>query len=158
MFEPLGSVIRARRQELHLTQVQVARMAKVSRRQFSLLEDGHNVSLLFLSKVANALEISELPVGHLRVFSAPPELTALIRAAEAVQDLRQASEIWKDAAATIEVSGATLETLVAKAVTRPPVTKETEAADWLAKLPASAQEALAETLRMISGPEPTGKP
>lgn len=157
MFEPLGDVIRLRRQQLNLTHVQVARMAKVSRQQLSLLEDGHNVSLLFLTKVANALEISELPVGHLRVFSAPLELTALIRAAEAVQDLKQAGEIWREAAATIDRSGATLEELVTRVVAGPPVTKEAEAADWLARLPVPAQEALAETLRLIAGPETAGK-
>jgi transcriptional regulator with XRE-family HTH domain len=157
MFEPLGEVVRLRRKQLDLTQEKVARMAKVSRRQLALLEDGRNVSLLFLTKIANALQISELPVGHLRVFSAPPELAALVRAAEAVQDLKQAGETWRHAAATIEASGTTLDELLTQAVAGPPVTKEAEAAAWLARLPAPAQEALAETLRMITGSETDGE-
>ena len=157
MFEPLSDVIRLRRKQLNLTQEKLARMAKVSRRQLALLEDGRNVSLLFLAKIANALEMSELPVGHLRLFSAPPELPALIRAAEAVQDLKHANETWREAAATIEVSGTTLDELLTRAVAGPPVTKEAEAAAWLARLPVPAQEALAETLRLIAVSETAGK-
>lgn len=152
MFEPLSDVIRLRRKQLNLTQEKLARMAKVSRRQLSLLEDGHNVSLLFLTKVANVLQLSEVPVGHLHVFSAPPDLAPLVRAAEAVQDLKHASDTWREAAATIDVSGAALDELVAKTVAAPS-TRETEAANWLARLPAPAQEALAETLRMIADGE-----
>lgn len=157
MFEPLGAVIRLRRKQLNLTQEKLARMAKVSRRQLALLEDGHNISLLFLTKVCNVLEISEVPVGHLRVFSAPSELGELIRAAEAVQDLKQAAETWREAAATIDRSGTALEELVARAAIAPPLTKEAAAADWLARLPVPAQEALAETLRMIAGSETGSK-
>ena len=51
-FEHLPDVIRLRRKQLNLTQEQLARMAGVSRRQLSLLEDGANISLLFLLKVA----------------------------------------------------------------------------------------------------------
>jgi transcriptional regulator with XRE-family HTH domain len=157
MFEPLGEVIRLRRKQLGLTLDRVATLAKVSRRQLALLENGRNVSLLFLTKIANVLEMSELPVGHLRVFSAQPELASLIRAAEAVHDLRQASDTWRNAAATITLSGAALDQLVTRAVASPPATKESEAAAWLAKLPVPAQEALAETLRMIAGPETADK-
>jgi transcriptional regulator with XRE-family HTH domain len=157
MFEPLGEVIRLRRKQLGFTVEKVARMAKVSRRQLALLENGRNVSLLFLTKIANVLEISELPVGHLRVFSAPAELGSLIRTAEAVHDLRQAGDTWRNATATIALSGAALDQLVTSTVAGPPVTKETEAAAWLAKLPAPAQEALAETLRMIAGSESADK-
>ena len=140
-----------RRQQLNLTNEKLARMAKVSRQQLSMLEDGRNVSLLFLTKVANALQIPELPVGHLRVFAAPPELAHLIRTAEAIQDLKQAGEIWTDAAATIEAADAALDELLTTAVAGPLSTKEAAAADWLARLPAPAQEALADTLRLIGG-------
>jgi len=157
MFEPLGNVIRLRRQQLRLTPEKLARMAKVSRQQLSMLEEGSNVSLLFLTKVANALQISELPVGHLRVFAAPPELTQLIRVAEAIQDLKQANEIWNHAAATIESADSVLDELLTKAVDGSPATREAEAANWLARLPVADQRVLAETLRMIEGSEPPAK-
>jgi transcriptional regulator with XRE-family HTH domain len=63
MFEPLNDVVRLRRLQLGLSQEQVARRAKVSRRQLSLLEDGRNVSLLFLMKIVKVLEITELPIA-----------------------------------------------------------------------------------------------
>lgn len=157
MFEPLGSVIRLRRQQLSLTNEKLARMAKVSRQQLSMLEDGRNVSVLFLTKVANALQISELPVGHLRVFAAPPELTQLIRVAEAIQDLKQTRETWNSATETIENADAALDELLTKAASGSTATRETEAADWLARLPVPAREALVETLRLIEDSEPLAK-
>lgn len=151
MFEPLSDVIRLRRKQLNLTQEKLAQMAKVSRRQLSLLEDGHNVSLLFLTKIADALELDELPVGRLRLFTAPPELGPLVRAAEAVQMLKQASDPLKDATEAIAHSVSTLDALIAKA-TAPRLSTEAidDAADRLANLPASDAKAAAETLRMLA--------
>lgn len=154
MFEPLSDIIRLRRKQLNLTQEKLAKMAKVSRRQLSLLEDGHNVSLLFLTKIADALELSELPVGRLRIYTAPPELAPLVRAAEAVQALKQAGDTWKSAAETIDVSAAALDTLIAAAIPAGLPNGATDsidaAANRLANLPPEERSAAAETLRMLA--------
>ncbi len=114
MFEPLSEFMRLKRKQRGLTQEKLAKMAKVSRRQLALMEDGHNVSILFLTKIADALEISEIPVGRLRLFTAPPELAPLVRAADAVMTLKQAGETWRGAVATIEDSAASLGAMIAK--------------------------------------------
>jgi transcriptional regulator with XRE-family HTH domain len=57
-----GSMIRAARLARQLTQAELARAAGVSLAQLALFEKGRNVSLLFLLKVANALDLS-LSVG-----------------------------------------------------------------------------------------------
>ncbi len=158
MFEPLSDFIRLRRKQLNLTQEKLAKMAKVSRRQLSLLEDGHNVSILFLTKIADALEITDIPVGRLRLFSAPPELAALVRAAEAIQDLKQASDAWKEAAGTIDASSSTLDALIVQATEKASALDSLKAlidaaADRLATLPPREGNA-SETLRMLAGSEP----
>lgn len=53
-----GSVVRAARLARKMTQAELARTARVSLAQLALFEKGRNVSLLFLLKVANALELS----------------------------------------------------------------------------------------------------
>lgn len=155
MFEPLSDFIRLRRKQKNLTQEKLAKMAKVSRRQLALLEDGRNVSLLFLMKIADALEISEIPVGRLRVYTAPPELTSLMRTAEAIQDLKQASDTWKEAAETIDQAATTIDALIVK-VTAPPPSVATiyATAQRLAKLPTGEGKAAADRLRMLAGTEP----
>jgi transcriptional regulator with XRE-family HTH domain len=89
MFESLGNLIRLRRQERNLSQERLAEMAAISRGQLALMEKGENVSLQFLVKVANALELSELPIDGLRLREAPPELHSIIRAADAVATVRR---------------------------------------------------------------------
>ena len=158
MFEPLSDIIRMRRKQLNLTQEKLAKMAKVSRRQLSLLEDGHNVSLLFLTKIADALELTDIPVGRLRVFTAPPELAALVRAAEAIQILKQASDTWRAAAQTIDDSSSTLDTLILNATEKASALDSLKAlidaaADRLAHLPPREGNAT-ETLRMLAGSDP----
>jgi transcriptional regulator with XRE-family HTH domain len=158
MFEPLSDVIRMRRKQLNLTQEKLASMAKVSRRQLSLLEDGHNVSLLFLTKIADALELTDIPVGRLRVFTPPPELGALIRAAEAIQILKQASDTWKAAAQTIDDSSSTLNGLIGKATEKADALDSLKAlidaaAVRLAHLPPREGNAAA-TLRTLAGSDP----
>src|SRR5690349_17168337 len=88
MFESLGNFLRLRRQERNLSQERLAEMASISRGQLALMEKGENVSLQFLVKVANALELSELPLPGLRLREAPPELEAIILAADAVASVR----------------------------------------------------------------------
>jgi len=53
-----GSVVRAARLARKMTQAELARTAGVSLAQLALFEKGRNVSLLFLLKVANALDLS----------------------------------------------------------------------------------------------------
>jgi transcriptional regulator with XRE-family HTH domain len=158
MFEPLSDIIRMRRKQLNLTQEKLAKMAKVSRRQLSLLEDGHNVSLLFLTKIADVLELTDIPVGRLRIFTAPPELAALVRAAEAIQILKQAGDTWRSAAQTIDDSASTLDALILSATQKASALDNLKAligaaADRLAHLPPWEGNA-AETLRMLAGSEP----
>jgi transcriptional regulator with XRE-family HTH domain len=89
MFESLGNLLRLRRQERNLSQERLAEMASISRGQLALMEKGENVSLQFLVKVANALELSELPIDGLRLREAPPELDSIVRAADAVVTIRK---------------------------------------------------------------------
>jgi transcriptional regulator with XRE-family HTH domain len=116
MFEPLPDVIRRRRKERNLTQERLAKMAGVSRRQLHLLEEGHNVSLLFLLKVATALELTELPIAKLRLRAAPPELAALIAAADAVSSVKRVMSEFVSADAELDGACASLNALVARAL------------------------------------------
>ena len=155
MFEPLSEFMRLKRKQRGLTQEKLAKMAKVSRRQLALMEDGHNVSILFLTKIADALEISEIPVGRLRLFTPPPELAPLVRAADAVMTLKQAGEIWREAAATIENSAASLDAMIDTAIPDPlppGLMERMEAAiDRFAKIPPERSEAAGKALRRIAG-------
>lgn len=155
MFEPFSDLVRLRRKQLNLTQEKLAKLAKVSRRQLFLLESGRNVSLLFMTKIADALGITEIPVGGLNTPVGPPTLDPLVRAAEAVQTLKQAGDAWKGAADTIDATAATLNQLIAgKLARRPSAAAVNEVATRLASLPPEAQQALAETLRILTGSNP----
>jgi transcriptional regulator with XRE-family HTH domain len=116
MFEPLPDVIRLRRKQRNLTQEQLAKMAGVSRRQLSLLEDGANVSILFLLKVANALELTELPIGALRLRSAPPELGSLIVAADAMATAQEIVSQYSDLSGQLGQAATTINALVERAL------------------------------------------
>ncbi|HEU4886733.1 MAG TPA: helix-turn-helix transcriptional regulator [Thermoanaerobaculia bacterium] len=152
MFEPFSDLVRLRRKQLNLTQEKLAKLAKVSRRQLFLLESGRNVSLLFMTKIADALGITEIPMGGLNTPTAPPTLDPLVRAAEAVQTLKQAGDTWRGAAETIDATAATLDDLIAgKMARRPSAAAVNEVATRLASLPPEAQQALAETLRILAG-------
>jgi transcriptional regulator with XRE-family HTH domain len=155
MFEPFSDLIRLRRKQLNLTQEKLAKMAKVSRRQLFLLESGRNVSLLFMTKIADALGITEIPMGGLNTPSTPSTLDPLVRAAETVQTLKQAGEAWTSAAETIDATAATLDELIASRMARRPSTAAVdEVTNRLANLPPEAQQALAETLRILAGSHP----
>ena len=54
----IGLVIRAARRKRGLTQQRAAKAAGVSRPQFARLEDGFNVSVVFLQKVLRSLDIA----------------------------------------------------------------------------------------------------
>ena len=90
MFEPLPTLIRMERERQGLTQDALAKLAKISRSRLASLEKGDdNLSLKLLVKVANTLSISELRIGGLHVQAAPPELTVLLAAADAIETARK---------------------------------------------------------------------
>jgi transcriptional regulator with XRE-family HTH domain len=85
MFEPLPSLVRLQRERRGLTQDRLAKLAKVSRGQLIAFERGdQNISLLFLLKIAKALELTELRIGDLYLHPSPPDVTTLIKAADAI--------------------------------------------------------------------------
>lgn len=109
-----------RRKQRNLTQEQLAKMAGVSRRQLSLLEDGANVSLLFLLKVCKALELTDLQIGPLRLRSAPPELGSLIAAADAMATAQEIISQYSDLSGQLGEAAATIDGLVAQATAGAP--------------------------------------
>lgn len=156
MFEPLSDFIRLRRKQRNLTQEKLAELAKVSVRQLARLEDGHNVSVLLLKKVADALDLSDIPLGRLRPFTAPPEVARLLRAADAVHKLKQAVAGRTGSAATIDDYAGVLDGMIDTAIPGrlPEGSMELmEAAiDRFAKTPLEQLEAAGEELRRIARP------
>lgn len=64
----LGATIRAARNARGLTQQRAAREAKISRAQLALLEQGGNVSVKFLLKIARYLGLEDIPLdGTVRI-------------------------------------------------------------------------------------------
>lgn len=61
-IQSIGATIRAVRVARGLTQQHLAREAKVSRAQLALLEQGGNVSIRFLLKVAHFLQMTTIPL------------------------------------------------------------------------------------------------
>jgi transcriptional regulator with XRE-family HTH domain len=116
MFEPLPDLIRMRRKERNLTQEQLARMAGVSRRQLSLLEDGANVSLLFLLKVCKALELTDLQIGALRLRDAPPEVRPLLSAHQAMAWAQAIVSQFTDLSGQLDEAAASIKALLDHAV------------------------------------------
>ncbi len=89
MFEPMPAMMRRERERQGLTLEELSGLAGVSRSRLSALERGEeNVSFEFVLKVANALGMTELRVGGLRVTAAPPPLTLLSAAADALEASR----------------------------------------------------------------------
>jgi transcriptional regulator with XRE-family HTH domain len=62
-LETFGVLVRETRLKRKLTQQRAARGAGVSRKQWALLEQGHNASALFIQKVAAYLELGLIPLG-----------------------------------------------------------------------------------------------
>lgn len=151
MFEPLGQVIRLRRLQRNLTLDRLARMANVSRRQLSLLEDGKNVSLLFLSKVARVLEITELPLGDLRLRPATPELAVIVSASEMLERMKPTLAVWAKADEEIHRTTALLDGMLERALGGGASARDiVDAAERLASLPASDEQAVGETLQALA--------
>lgn len=93
MFEPLPSLIRLQREAQGLTIDALSALAGVSRTRLIALEQGNdNISLELLVKIANALRITELRIGGLRMVPTTPDFNALVAAAEAMKTARQIVE------------------------------------------------------------------
>ena len=59
----LATIVQAARRKKNLTQQRAARAAGVSRGQWAALEQGANVTVDFLRKIAPVLELAEIPIG-----------------------------------------------------------------------------------------------
>jgi transcriptional regulator with XRE-family HTH domain len=154
MFEPLCHVIRLRRLQRNLTQERLAKLAGVSRRQLSLLEEGRNTSLLFLTKVAKVLELTELPIGDLRLRASQPELSTIVLAAETLERIKPFLPVWAGAAEQIQDASASLEELIGKTLASGASAGGIgEAAERLANTPAEERGATGETLRSLTRPD-----
>lgn len=93
MFEPLPSLIRLHREKEGLTIDALSALAGVSRTRLIALEKGNdNVSLDILVKIANALMISELQIGGLRLVAATPDVRQAVAAADAIHAARTVVE------------------------------------------------------------------
>ena len=94
----LGQSVREARTRKGLTQVRLAALAGVSRRHLAALENGANVSINILQRVAAVLEMSEIPLGEVSLRPAErdagainvPLLTDAIREARAEAERAQA--------------------------------------------------------------------
>ena len=94
MFEPLPSLIRLHRQAQGLTIDALAVLAGVSRSRLIALENGNdNISLELLLKIADALEITELQIGGLRLVGATPDVIAAVAAADAIHAAQKAVDL-----------------------------------------------------------------
>ena len=128
MFEPLPTLIRLQREALGLTIDALSALAGVSRTRLITLEKGDdNISLELLVKVANALQMSELRIGGLRVTAATQNFKEKAVAAEAIEVARKVAQQAAGALAEIDrVAGPVYEALA------PVITK---------RVPASGAEA-----------------
>jgi transcriptional regulator with XRE-family HTH domain len=74
----IGATIRAARLARGLTQQKAAKEAKISRAQLALLEQGGNVSISFLLKIARFLELTSIPLdGTVKLTSGREGLNVL---------------------------------------------------------------------------------
>ena len=162
MFESLGTLLRLRRQERNLSQERLAEMASISRGQVALMEKGENVSLQFLVRVANALELSELPLPGLRLREAPPQLDAIVLAADAVASVRRVlAELTGQAAANdaqLDDAETMLGTLLERAVSPAGSTRAiTEGAERMGRRPAADHDRIAAGLGELASKAPSAK-
>jgi transcriptional regulator with XRE-family HTH domain len=158
MFEPLGEVVRLRRLQLGFTQERVARMAKVSRRQLSLLEDGRNVSLLFLMKIARALEITELPIGELRLRGTQPEVDTIVHAADVLHQVKQTLPGLEAAIGQIRQASVSLDQMLDGILASGATAEEVvESLRRVEKLPFGERKAAGETVRTLGQEEPPAR-
>lgn len=117
MFEPLPELIRLRREQRKLTQVQLAERAGVSRAQLALLEAGKaNISLEFLLKLTRELELSSIWIEGLHIREASPDLKALVRAREAVALARDLVGRFPGTLEELDEAAASLDDLISRPI------------------------------------------
>lgn len=149
-FEPLPTMIRSERERRGLTQERLAKLAGVSRGQLIAFENGGNISLVFLVKVARALELTHVRIGELHIQASPPDLTALFTASNAISSARrmadQAAGVSEElASAAVFVSG-----LIDRALKPVPETGIEQATQRLASTPPEKQAATRRALRDLA--------
>ena len=137
MFEPLPSLIRIERERRGLTQERLAKLAGVSRGQLIAFENGENISLLFLIKVAKALELTELRMGDLYLRPSPPDLTMLIVASNAISVARRIVDQATGVSDELTAASTAVSALVDRALKPVPDTGVQEAAERIASAPAT---------------------
>jgi transcriptional regulator with XRE-family HTH domain len=125
-------------------------MAGVSRGQLIALENGENISLTFLIKIAKALELTELRIGDLNLRPSPPDLTMLIVAGNAISAARrvvdQATAVSDElASASVSVSA-----LIDRALKPVPETGVEQAVERLASTPVEKQATTRRALRNLA--------
>lgn len=155
MFEPLPTLIRSKRLESNLSQDALAKMAGVSRRQLALFEEGQNVSLKFLIKVARALRLTELPIAELSIRAVQPDLVAIVKAADVLARLKQRARDWANAADEIDAFSASLDEIISIPTTaRVSGSHVHESAARLEHASASERHAASAALRPAGRGEP----
>jgi transcriptional regulator with XRE-family HTH domain len=121
MFEPLPSLIRLQREAQGLTIDALSALAGVSRTRLIALEQGNdNISLELLVKIANALRITELRIGRLRMTPTTPDFDALVAAAEAIQTARKIVEQAAGGKEDLDRVEGPVAALLAPVITRAP--------------------------------------
>lgn len=121
MFEPLPSLIRLQREAQGLTIDALSALAGVSRTRLIALEQGNdNISLELLVKIANALRITELRIGGLRIAPTTPDFNALVAAAEAVHTARKIVEQAAAGKEDLDRVEGPVSALLAPVITRAP--------------------------------------
>lgn len=125
MFEPLPSLIRLQREAQGLTIDALSALAGVSRTRLIALEQGNdNISLELLVKIANALRITELRIGGLRITPTTPDFNALVAAAEAIHTARKIVEQAAAGKEDLDRVAGPVSALLAPVITRAPSAEE----------------------------------
>ncbi len=154
MFESLGNVLRLRRVQLNLSQERAADLAGMSRQQVAQMEKGENMTLVYLVRLANALELTELPLDGLRLRPVKPELGVVVLAADTVDMARRAITQAASAGELLDEASKTLDILMDRALA--PAGSTRAIADALRRLeatPAADRERIGQALRELAEPD-----
>jgi transcriptional regulator with XRE-family HTH domain len=153
MFESLGNFIRSHRQERNLSQERLAEMADISRGQLAAMERGENFSLQYLVKLANALELTELPVDGLRLCEVRPELDAVVRGAALVSSVKRLVAQIAATEGDLDDTAKAFDRLLDGALSPVGPTRAiTEGAERMRKRPAADHGRIGAALREVASP------
>jgi transcriptional regulator with XRE-family HTH domain len=151
MFEPLPNMIRMRREERGLTQEKLARLAGVSRGQLIAFEKGEqNISLVFLIKLAKALELTDLRIGDLSLRPAPPDVTTLMIAGNAIAAAQRLINNATGSAEEVNAAAAAVSRLIDQVNERVEDPGIEGAAARLASTPPERRAAVGRALREVA--------